>query len=848
MIRITLENLLARRFRLISTAISVLIGVAFLAGTLVLTDTLGATFDDLFAEVNEGIDVEIRSAEEITTGFGVPIRGRIEESVLDDVLDTPGVEAAAGAVFGYAQFVDPDGAPMGNPGQGAPTYGFSWTDVDELNPTNLVDGRSPAGPDEVVIDAMTANDGPFAVGDTVTILLEGPPQRFEIVGVVTFGRADSPLGASMAIFDLDTAQQVLAEPGMFDAIDIVAADGVTADDLRDTLAAVVPDGVEAITGDQLTEEGQNAVGDALSFFNTFMLIFAAVALFVASFIIYNTFSILVVQRTREMALLRALGARRHQILGAILLEAVIVGLVASVIGLFAGIGVASLLKGLLDALGIAIPSGPVVFAARTIWLSLLIGVGVTAMAALAPSRRASTVAPMAAIREVEVDESGQSRVRMFAGLALLVTGLAVLMWGLFGEPPDTLAAIGGGVVFVFLAVAALGPIAALPFAKFVGRPLARWRGVPGELAQENAMRNPKRTSTTAAALMIGVGLVASISIFAESAKASINKIIDDAFIGDLVIDSGSFGFGGLSPELAIQLNELPEVDAASGVRIGFAEIDDEPQTIYGVDPPTMLSIVDVGISEGDVGDLHSAELAVHDDYAAEQGWEIGDTVDVAFAQTGVRPLTVTVLYTKSELTGNFFMGNEAFEANYPDVYDFQVYVRRSADFTADQARSAVETAAAGYANAEVQDLEQYKQAQADQINQLLGLIYALLALAILIALIGIANTLALSILERTHELGLLRAVGMTRRQLRTAVRWESVLIALLGTTLGAGVGLFFGWAMVRALREDGFTELQIPVSQLVIVLIVAVAAGVLAATQPARRAANLDILRAIGTE
>lgn len=847
MIRLTLENLLARRFRLVSTALSVLIGVAFLAGTLVLTDTLGATFDDLFDDVTAGTDVEIRSSEEIDTGFG-PIRGRIDDELLAEVLALPDVAAAASGVGGFAQLVDPEGVPMGNPGQGAPTLGFTWTDIEELNPTNLIDGRSPTGPGEVVIDAQSAKDGPFAVGDMVTILLQGPPQEFEIVGVVTFGRADSPLGASLAIFELTTGQELMAEPGMVDVIDVVAAEGVSQEALSDQIADLLPDGVEAITGEKLAEENKNAVGEALSFFNTFMITFAAVALFVASFIIYNTFSILVVQRTREMALLRALGARRHQVLGTVLLEAMVVGIVASVLGLVAGLGVASLLKGLLAAIGLAIPTGPVVFAARTVWLSLLVGIGVTVVAALIPSRRASTVAPMAAIREVEVDESGRSVVRIGAGAGLLALGLALLLWGLLGDPSNALAVIGGGVVFVFLAVAAFGPIAALPFSRVVGLPVARFRGVPGELARENAMRNPKRTSTTAAALMIGVGLVASISIFAESAKASINDIIDDAFVGDLVVDSGAFGFGGLSPDLATRLNDLPEVAAASGVRVGFAEIGGEAQTLFGGDPATIGSIVDVGVTAGRIEDLGPSDIAVHEEFAAIQGWQLGDAVDVTFAQTGVQSLTVSVLYAKDELTGNFFIGNPAFEANYPDIFDFQVYVLRSPDASPEQARAAVEAVAADFANAEVQDLQQYKQAQYDQVNQLLGLIYALLGLAIIIALIGIANTLALSILERTHELGLLRAVGMTRRQLRAAVRWESVLIALLGTNLGAGVGLFFGWSMVRALRDDGFTQLRIPVSQLLIVAAVAVAAGVLAATQPARRAAKLDILRAISTE
>jgi len=845
--QLTLDNLRARKFRLISTAVSIMIGVAFLAGSLVLIDTIGKTFDDLLAEVNGGVDAELRSDDVIETQFG-DIRGRVDAMILDDIQAVDGVAAAAGTVFGYAQLVDPSGEPIGNPGAGAPTLGVSWTDVDELNPMVLVDGTAPTTPTEIVIDRKSANDGPFRVGEEATVLLESGPQVFTVSGIATFGTADSPLGASVTLFQLETAQRLLAEPGRFDAVDIVAADGVSQEDLRDRVSAIAPDGTEVITGDDLVEQSQSDVAGQLSFFNTFMLIFSGIALFVAAFIIYNTFSILVAQRTRELALLRALGAHRYQVTLSVLGEALVVGLVASGIGIVAGVGVAWLLKQLLAAVGFPIPASGIVFAVGTVIWSLIIGVGMTMFSAASPSRRSGSVAPMEAIRTATVERAGVSIVRLFASGVILLAGGAVLLWGVFGNPPSTVGAMGVGAVAVFLGVAALAPIVAVPFSSVVGRPIAMLRGVPGELARENAMRNPKRTATTAAALMIGMGLVGAISIFAASAKASIDKIIDDSFVGDIVIDSGTFGFGGLSPELAQRLNELPEVEAASGVRLGFGEIEGEARTIYGVDPATIGDIVDVGVLSGAVEELGVGDIAVHDVFAEEQGWALGDTIEVLFAETGLQQLTLSVIYERNEFAGDFFVGNPAFEANFPAIFDFQVYVLRNDAFTASEARSAVEAVANDYANAEVQDLTEYKQSQADQINQLLSLVYALLFLAIIIALIGIANTLALSILERTHELGLLRAIGMTRRQLRSSIRWESVLIALLGTTLGAVVGVFFGWVMVKALADDGFSELRVPLDQLLIVAVLAVVAGVIAATQPARRAAKMNVLDAVASE
>ena len=847
MIGLALWNLWARRGRLLSTLMAVVIGVAFLSGSLVLIDTIGRTFDDLLVDVNDEIDVEVRSTEVVETPI-IDVRGQIDDDVLDTVLAVDGVRTAVGGVAGYAQLVDPAGEPMGNPGQGAPTLGFGWTDVEEVNPMILVEGRAPEGPDEVVIDRRSARDGPFDVGDAVTILLQAGPRPFTVTGVATFGQADSPLGASVVLFEPATAQELLAEPGRFDVIDIVADDGVSAEDLRDRVAAVLPDEAEAITGEQLVEENRSDVAEALSFFNTFMLIFSAVALFVAAFIIYNTFSILVAQRTRELALLRALGAGRGQVVASVVVEALLVGLVASLVGIVAGIGVAQLLEGLLAAVGLAIPATGFSLQPATVGWSLAVGVGITAVSALGPARRSGSVAPLAAIRASVGEQARFSPGRLLVGVGAMVVGIGLLWWGLFGSSAWTLPLIGVGAAAVFLALAGLAPLVAVPFSGLLGRPLAWLQAVPGELARENAMRNPRRTATTAAALMIGVGLVITIAIFAASAKASIERIIDDSFVGDVVVDSGTAGVGGLSPRLAAELAERPEVDAATGIRVAFAEIGGDAALLYSVDPAVSDRLVDVGVVAGSVEAMGATDLAVHTETAAAEGLDLGDTVTVTFPDTGDQALTVAALFEIDDLTGSYFIAHPAFDANVPEAFDVQVWVLGDDGFNDAEVIGAVEDVAAGYPNADVQDLTEFKRAQTDQIDQILNLVYALLALAVVIALIGIANTLALSILERTHELGLLRAIGMTRSQLRSSIRLESVLIALLGTVLGAAVGTFFGWVVVLALRDDGFTELRFPIDQLVGVLALSIVAAVVAAAQPARRAARMNILDAVAAD
>ncbi|HZA87201.1 MAG TPA: FtsX-like permease family protein [Acidimicrobiales bacterium] len=850
MFRVTVKGLLAHKFRLAATALAVMLGVAFMAGTLVLTDTIGKTFDDLFADVYEGTDAVARGEAAFSNPEGAgDVRGRVDASLVDTVAGVDGVATADGIIQGYARIIDKDGDPIGDPEMGAPTFGGNWNESSDLNPFRIVAGQPPRADNEIVIDKKSADDAGFRVGDTVTVLAQGPPQQLELSGIARFGDADSPGGASYVLFTTEAAQRLVAEPGKFDSVAAVADEGVSQRELAGRISEVVPSGVEVVTGDEITTESQNDIEENLTFFNTFMFIFAVVALLVGSFIIFNTFSITVAQRTRENALLRAIGASRRQVLGSVLVEALVVALVASLIGLVVGLVVAAGLKALLAGFGFDIPSGAVVITPRTIIVSLVVGMLVTVVAALSPARKAGKVAPVAAMRDVAVGSTGYgSKLRVVVGGVVLALGVVSLLGGLFGGGSSALPLVGLGVLFVFFGVSILGRTIALPLSRMIGALLPRLRGITGTLARENAMRNPKRTAATASALMIGVGLIAFISIFAASTKTSFNAAIDESFTGDFVIDSGAFGTGGLDPALVGQVDDLPEVRAASGVRVGAAEISGGPEQVIGLDPANAFDIIDVRQLQGDSADLDRNSIAVFEDVADDDNLAIGDTVVVLFKDTGRQELTVAMIYGENELAGDYLLGIDAYEANFADQYDAFVFVDKADGASPASALAAVERVADNYPGADVRDRTGFKERLTEPVDQLLGLIYVLLLLAIVIALLGIGNTLALSILERTRELGLLRSVGMSRSQLRSTIRWESVIIALQGTVLGLAIGLFFGWALVQALRDEGIDHFTIPYGTLLIVIVVAGFAGVLAAILPARRAAKLDVLRAIVTE
>jgi len=843
MFRTTLKTLAARKLRLFTTSFAVLLGVAFMAGTLVLTDTIGKTFDKLFADVNSGTDAYVRSEAAFDSEWFGEQRPRLDTTLLDQINDVDGVAVAEGHIEAYAQLVDKAGKPIGNPNMGAPVLGAAWLGNDDLNPFELSSGRPPQADNEVVIDKGSADSAGFVVGDSTTVLTQSGPQPVTIVGIAKFGDSDSPAGASYTMFTPEAAQAYLTHPGKIDAIKVVAEPGVSEEQLVANISKVVPAHTEVLTGAQITKETQEQVKDDLSFFNVFLMVFAIIALFVGSFIIYNSFSILVAQRTKEMALMRAIGASRKQVTRSVLMEAGVVGLIASALGLAAGVGVAAGLKALLAGIGIDIPAGGIVLTGKTVIVSAIAGLGVSIASAVFPARRAAKVPPIAAMRDVAVDHSSRSRRRVVNGSIITGLGAAAMGLGLFGDAG--IAPVGIGAVLVFVGVAVLGPVLARPISRVIGAPLPRLLGVPGNLARQNAMRNPKRTSATAAALMIGVALVGFITILASSTKASVAHNVEKTFTGDLVVSSNVGGAGGLSPQLAEQLAALPELDAVTGFRLAPAEVDGSSTNLVSADPKALQQISDLGLSSGSLDDLHAGEIAVFADTAKDKGWKLGQQIPVRFADTGTKPLTMVATFTEDATVGEYFVGLEAFDANISDHFDRQVLMTVADGVDIEAARAAVTTVADAYPQGEVQDRGEYSKAQTKNMDMLLNLIYALLALAVFIALLGIANTLALSIFERTRELGLLRAVGMTRRQLRATVRYESVIIALLGTTLGLAIGSAFGWSIVKALEDQGLDTFKFPVTQLAVVTVIAALAGVAAAALPARRAARLDVLGAI---
>jgi putative ABC transport system permease protein len=847
--KVTLKGIWSKKVRFLLTGIAVMLGVAFVSGTFVLTATISNTFDGLFTDIYQHTDAVVRAKEEFSgQGFGNEGRGTVSADLLPTVRNAEGVAAADGTVQGLAVIVDKNGDALGSNGQGAPTLGFSYIHDRELSTIHVVEGRGPRAPDEVVIDKGSADDAGYKVGDKVPVITKAGRNDYTLTGIVKFGSTNSLLGATIAAFTPNTATRLLGTPGQFQAIDVKADSRVSQNEVVANIRGALKaepgaKNIEVISGKDITAESQSNLKDNLSFFNTFLLIFGVVALLVGSFIIFNTFSIVVAQRSRELALLRAIGAGQSQVLTSVLFEAVLVGIVASIVGFVGGIGLAVGLKALLGALGLDIPASTIVIPATAVIWSFATGMIVTVVAAIAPALRASRIPPIAAMRDATIDTSSTSPRRAVFGIIITLVGLAFLLLGLFGN--SGLLYVGLGMGVVFLGVAVLGPMIAAPISGALGIPIQKFKGVTGLLARENAIRNPKRTSATAAALMIGVALVGLITVFAASARTSVNAAIDRSLKADYVITSPGFGQGSIPLEAQRSLAQLPQVTSASGIRSGQAKIDGSVTQVIAADPAKIDSLFDLRPKAGKISELSPTGIAVLDSTASDNGWKLGQKVPITFAQTGTQQFTVESIYTQSGFT-NYVIPIDAFEKNYTDQLDFQVYVSAKGGVTPANT-AAIKQVMKQYPGPKVETRDEYKATQAAQINQFLNLVYVLLFFAIIIALFGIANTLGLSIIERRHELGLLRAVGMTRRQLRSSVRWESVIIALLGTLLGLVIGVVFAWAMVKALADQGIDKFSIAPAQLLLIVILAALFGVLAAAWPARRAAKLDVLSSISS-
>jgi putative ABC transport system permease protein len=842
----TLKSLMAHKLRLALTALSIVLGVGFVAGTYVLTDTINGTFDKLFNTVTSGTDVTVRTLSDFQSQGGPSLRDPVPASLATQIQAVDGVKDVQGSVQGYAQFIGKDGKPVTTQ---APTFGQSIGPVAALNGSAVArEGRFPSGPDEVAVDARTAKKQGFAIGDRVKILFEGPPRTFTVVGIMGFGEVDNLAGATFAGFDIPTAQEVLNRKDQYDSIDVVADDGVSQTQLRERIAAVLDPKYEAITGESLADELNQSIKGFTGVLSTAMLAFAGVALFVGAFIIYNTFSIIVAQRTRELALLRCLGASRRQVLGSVLVEALAVAVFASLIGIAFGLVIAILLRGAFDAFGIDLPGGATTILPRTIIVSLLVGIVVTLASALFPARKATKVPPVAAMREEAVGPPQRSiRRRTIVGTLITAVGVATLLAGLFADVSNQVALVGLGAAVTLMGVAALSPLFARPLARVIGWPMAHLLRVPGRLARANAMRNPRRTAATAAALMIGLALVAFVGIFAASLKASTDEVFDRAISADYQLTSTNFA--PFSSDLAKRLAGQPELAQVLPARLGPWKLNGKDMSLGAADPVVFPQLVQSDVRSGRIEDLASGGVAVYIDQAKAHNWTVGSMIPMELPRGGVRQVPVKAIYADKTVTSlDYLISLADYEKGYPNQGDLIVLIKAAPGVSPADSRAAIERVANDFPNVKVQDQAQAKADQAKQLDQILGLISVLLGLAIVIALIGIVNTLALSIYERIRELGLLRAVGMERRQVRSMIRWESVIIAVLGAVLGLVVGTFFGWAMVRALRDVGATKFALPVGQLVVFVLLAGLAGILAAVLPARRAARIDVLRALASE
>ncbi len=847
MLSLTVKEMRGHGRRLVGTAVAVFLGVAFLAGTLVLGDTLRNNFDNLFADVNAGTDVVVRNATDLGIEADEP-RGLIDRSLVDRIVAVDGVAAAEPQVQGLGQLLGADGDAVG--GGGPPQLAGSWTTDEDLNPYRLVEGRAPEADDEVVINRGAADDGGLQIGDRTTVLTPEPVD-VTIVGVSTFGDQDGLGGVTFTAFSLEGAMEhVTKNPDGVSTIAVRADDGTSQDELVSRIDDVLPNGVEAVSGSSVSTENADDINELfLDMLTTFLTVFAGIALLVATFSIYNTFSILVAQRTRTAALLRAIGASRRQVLVSVVIEAAVVGVVASLAGLAGGIGVAGLLKGLFDAAGFALPAGGVVVTSGTVVVSVVVGLVVTLLAGIVPAMKASRVPPLAALRDVAVERTSPSAPRIVAGAILTGLGVATTAGAALSDDPS-LATVGLGAVITLIGAVVLGPVVARPVAGILGAPFARLRGLSGSLARQNAIRNPRRTAATASALMVGVGIVTLFTVFAASLKESTAATIDRSFAGDLVISSGPFG-GSLSPDLAVAVGDLPEVDSAVGIGRGFASIEGDTKQMTVADPAALATAVDVGVTSGSVADLADDEIAISDATADANGWALGDTVPVTFADGASTELTVGATYDVSDIVGGYVLPSETYAPHTRQPVDSTVVVDLADGTSLTDGKAAVERVAANYGGPDVEDRDEFAATMSAGADMFLTIIYALLALAIIIALMGIANTLSLSIHERTRELGLLRAVGQTRGQLRSMVRWESVIVATFGVVGGIGLGVFLGWALVEAAGNTPgsvISEFVLPVARLAIVVVVGAIAGVLAGLRPARRAARLDVLGAIATE
>jgi putative ABC transport system permease protein len=840
MFQIAIRGLRENPFRYVATTIAIVLGVAFYVATSVMTTSFEATLNSSIADAFEDIDGSVRSTEVIETDFA-EIRQKIPYETGEQIAAIDGVAGASAYLSGYAQVVTVDGDVVDSDGR--PPQGFAWIDDAALSPYRLVDGREPLGANEIVLDQDTFTDGEFAIGDSVRVLPLPSEQRFTLVGVVE-PNGGGGLGAQVVAFGLDGAAQAFGTTDV-DQVFVQADDGLGEDELvttiNDALSANGVSGLEAITGDELVDEFEETIGQLTTIINAALQVFAAIALVVGAFVIYNTFSITVAQRRRQMALLRAIGASTKQVSRSVLVESLVIGLVASVLGAVVGVGLGWVLLQALGSLSsgfdmaLTVPTSVVV-------AGIAIGAINTLLAAYTPARRSASVAPIEALRDSSIEQPARSRWRTLIGVVTLVVGVTM---SISAVSRADLTALVVGLPATVIAMVLLGPAIIRPMSTLIAIPMVRNGSITGELARENAARNPKRTSTTSLTLVIGVALVVTATVFAATVSTSTKGQLEQQIVADHVVtvapEIALLG-GGLDRTITPSIDQLADVDAAVPFRQAPVEILGDFTQLTGTDTVQLDRVLDLTIIDGDVTGLAGNEIAVSEASADADDLVVGDTVDVTFQQQSVT-LQVAGVYEQDEFVGSWLADIAVVDANTTRSLDTEVLIR-SIDGNGESVAAAVADVLASNPTADIETTAAFIDAEVGQIGQLLILLYGLLAMSVLVALIGIVNTMALSIHERTRELGLLRAVGMTPRQLRRTIRYESTIIALIGTVVGLGLGLFLGWVASRA-AQDTFADFAIPVTSLIVIGIVGIVAGLAAGVLPARRAGKLDVLHAI---